>query len=152
MGDTLNRRLAFETFLVTSSLSQACHRPTDAEQPVERLVADTIVPAGSTLFSAPTELTVDGSGHLFVTDWDAATIVVLDSSGSLVRKIGRSGSGPGEFQRPRGARIWGDTLRLLDDGNGRIAVFDLEGTFVRNEPMPPGPARSPSALVRMGRR
>ena len=105
---------------------------------VDLIAVDTIVQAGSHLLAAPTELTLDRQGRLFVTDFDANAIVVLDSSGTALRTIGRTGSGPGEFLGPRATRVWMDTLRVLDGGNARVAVFTTDGRFVRAETMPLG--------------
>ncbi|MFN0182044.1 MAG: 6-bladed beta-propeller [Gemmatimonadales bacterium] len=100
------------------------------------LEIDTLVTAGDTVLGRPTELSVDARGLLYVTDVGRGAIVVIDSTGSVVRQIGRSGSGPGEFQAPRSATLGLDSLRLLDGGNGRLAVFTAEGSHVRSDPAP----------------
>ncbi|HLF80567.1 MAG TPA: 6-bladed beta-propeller [Anaerolineales bacterium] len=133
-------QLSFRSLaLAVIALNPGCDsRPSAAGQDLELAPADTIVPAGSPVFAGPSEITVDPNGLLFVTDFDAKTILVLDSMGSVLRTIGRSGAGPGEFGRPRGARVLQDTLRVLDDENGRIALFTSDGQFIRVEPMPQG--------------
>jgi hypothetical protein len=100
-------------------------------------VTDTIVPAGNTILDYPTELTVDEHGLVFVTDAGRNAVVVLDSNGSVLRQIGRAGSGPGEFQAPRSLTVAHDTLRLFDGGNGRVAVFTTAGSPVRSSTAPP---------------
>lgn len=109
-----------------------CRQPTTlAIQDLTLAVADTLVSATDTTLGRPTELTVDERGLLYVTDIGRNTLVVLDSSGALIRRIGRSGSGPGEFEGPRSVRVARDTIRLLDGGNGRIMVFATDGAPVR---------------------
>ena len=59
----------------------------------------------------------DGAGRLHVFDGQAQRLVVVDVDGSLLREIGRTGEGPGEFRRAV------DFVALED---GRVVVADLE--------------------------
>ena len=64
-------------------------------------------------------------------------IVVHDSSGLVVRKIGRRGQGPGEFRRIVKIVVTpGDTINVADRGNARISVLSPSGTLVRSVSMP----------------
>lgn len=58
---------------------------------------------------------------------------VLDlDSGKLLSEIGRRGDGPGEFNLPRDAAVGaGGQLYVVDGGNFRVQVFDVDGKFVR---------------------
>lgn len=112
---------------------------------------DTVVAAGDTVLGRPTELSVDERGLIYVTDVGRGAIIVIDSTGSIVRHIGRSGSGPGEFQGPRSVTLSHDTLRLLDSGNGRIVVFTTEGSYVRSGPAPEAAAAGAVAFDGRGR-
>jgi hypothetical protein len=54
-------------------------------------------------------------GSLLIADWGTRDLRVFDSSGRFLRRIGRSGGGPGEFRQ----------LTMVDvDHSGRIAVYD----------------------------
>ena len=55
----------------------------------------------------------------------------LDYTGKLIRRIGRNGQGPGEFQLPLVPCIIGDELVVSDNGNSRIQIFTLDGTYLR---------------------
>jgi tripartite motif-containing protein 71 len=46
------------------------------------------------------------------------------------------GSGDGEFKDPTGLAVSDNLVFVADLGNGRIQVFDLEGKFVRQWPVP----------------
>ena len=96
---------------------------------------DTLVPAGSTELVHPAEIAMAG-GILYVVDLGASAIIALDTSGVVLRRIGRPGSGPGEFQGPRDLFVDRDSLRLVDQGNGRIQVFATNGSFMRALPAP----------------
>ena len=62
------------------------------------------------------DVAFDRAGNLYLLDFDALTVVVVDNEGGFVRTIGRAGDGPGEFDFPR----W---LTVLEDG--RIVVSDV---------------------------
>ena len=57
------------------------------------VVADSV----TAQLSYVTDMVVSRDNHVFVSDARLATVLELDSSGSLRRTIGRSGGGPGEF-------------------------------------------------------
>jgi hypothetical protein len=97
---------------------------------------DTIVPPESLKLGRAAELALDEAGRLYITDLGVGAVVVMDTSGALIRRIGREGSGPGEFRNPRSLFVAGDSLRLVDAGNGRLAVFTTAGQFVRSQAAP----------------
>jgi hypothetical protein len=82
-------------------------------------------------------LASDDLGRVFILDRQAQDIRVFTREGAFVRTIGRSGAGPGEFQRangilfdPRGY-LW-----VVDPGNGRYSVFDTAGVLIDTRPRP----------------
>ena len=75
------------------------------------------------------DVAVDGAGRVYVADPTAAQILVFDAAGGLLRRIGRRGEGPGEFQAPIEMAVGsGDTLRVFDNALWRVASFDSAGT------------------------
>lgn len=56
------------------------------------------------------------SGNILVLDRPACSVVEYTPEGEFVQRIGRSGSGPGEFINP---------LAMSRLGDGRIAIFDI---------------------------
>jgi hypothetical protein len=83
-------------------------------------------------------MTLDARGNLYVLDLFLAQILVLSPSGELLRTIGREGSGPGEYIRPRAFALGGDTLRVIDIGNGRLQSLALDTDFMRSTVLPAG--------------
>lgn len=80
-------------------------------------------------------LAVAPSGHIFVLDAGDRSIRVFDSAGRFVRRFGRQGGGPGEFQSPVG--IWVDSLVGVSDmTQHRMTWFTLHGRHVRTESTP----------------
>ena len=68
-------------------------------------------------FSGGGPVGFDGAGNLYILDPGASQVVAIDARGQLVRTIGRSGEGPGEFGFPFKLVVWRD---------GRFAVEDLQ--------------------------
>ena len=80
-------------------------------------------------------LAVAASGHIYVLDAGDRSIRVFDSAGRFVRRFGRQGGGPGEFQSPVG--IWVDSLVGVSDmTQHRMSWFTLDGRHVRTEATP----------------
>lgn len=80
------------------------------------------------LFGSIGELVgVDGSGRIFIGEQQDPIIYVLNSDGDLLKKIGREGSGPGDFQRLSSIHIGSaDTLYIYDSSLGYLSVYDPE--------------------------
>ena len=76
------------------------------------------------LFTQVTGIDVDSRGRIYAGDWFTARVVVLDSTGALIRTLGRRGLGPGEFRSIRGVQVLpGDSLLVYDPGAARLSVF-----------------------------
>lgn len=66
-------------------------------------------------------------------DSDSHHVFTHDAQGRLVRRLGRRGSGDGEFNLPSDAAVGPDgTLWVLDAGNFRVQAFSAEGRLVRS--------------------
>jgi hypothetical protein len=83
-------------------------------------------------------VTRDSRGRLYVAPTaDLATFAVYDSTGKLLRVIGREGAGPGEYGFiMRVEVIPGDSLVVLDVGNSRMTVLSPSYQPVRSVHMP----------------
>ena len=78
----------------------------------------------------PSGLTLCG-GLLFVADAGAHCVVAFDLQGKLVRRFGKRGTEPGEFNSPTHiAADAGNRLLVTDSLNERIQLFDLEGRYL----------------------
>lgn len=94
---------------------------------------------GPDFFDRLTSVTVDKKGErLYVVDIGGVKsenhrVRVFDAQkGNHLFDIGKRGSGPGEFNLPRDTAIDKDNnLYVVDGGNFRIQVFNLEGKFLR---------------------
>lgn len=71
-------------------------------------------------------IAVDDSGRVFIADLEENTVHTFDSDGSYLRRFGRSGQGPGEFEFISDLAIGGGAIHILEPLRFRITLFDLE--------------------------
>lgn len=72
-------------------------------------------------------------GKIVVADIGSAELRYYDSAGSFIRRAGRKGSGPGEFQAL--GLLWSmpaDSVLAYDAVGRRASIFDSAGTYVRS--------------------
>lgn len=85
-------------------------------------------------FSEITALAVSDAGSLYAVDMKENNVKVFDSLGKYIRTIGSKGQGPGELNMPVNVLITVDGELMVEDiMNRRLAFFDLEGNFLRNQ-------------------
>lgn len=88
-------------------------------------------------FSAISGFRLLSDGRMIVSDVSDVTVVLLDSTGTLVTTIGRKGKGPGEYVDPRKLfALSNDTTLLVDAPLQRFLVLDPNGAVVRAESFP----------------
>jgi len=76
-------------------------------------------------------------GWIAIADDRDGNVKLFDASGRYVRTIGRRGSGPGEYQAPRGVAFATDTtLAIADDGARRWSLVTVNGIVVRSGRLP----------------
>lgn len=83
---------------------------------------------GEAALSRVIDVTVGPDGLLYVTQWQTPFVTVFDQGGSVVRTIGRGGSGPGEFTQAGYVGFLGDSLWV--SGRSRLASFGLDGELL----------------------
>ena len=81
-------------------------------------------------FSMIGDVAVTGRGDILVLDRFATDIAWFAASGRFIRRIGRSGSGPGEFRQRYAMAVDGQNrLHVYDPGGRRISVYALSDTL-----------------------
>lgn len=93
--------------------------------------------AGEVSFGILSEATVRDDGSLVVVDLTDCSLVVINRpAGTLRRKFGKCGHGPGEFsQGIRTLDSAADSILVYDQERGHIVVLDPEGTEMRQIPV-----------------
>ncbi len=79
---------------------------------------------GEGALSSPAGVTVGFGGKVYVADEGNNRVVVFDSAGAYVSRIGFAGSSQGRFLDPVDVAVEGRFLYVLEDGNERVQVFD----------------------------
>ena len=73
------------------------------------------------------DLAIDDRDNVYVPDAAVNRIQKFDADGRFVRQWGSFGSEVGQFYKPKGAAILRDRLLVIDFGNHRGQIFDLDG-------------------------
>jgi hypothetical protein len=87
-------------------------------------------------FSAVYQVDVDRDGQIYAFEAQDVEIRVFSPEGRLLRRIGRQGEGPGEFDRLERFGVAGDTIWVLDGGLRRLTLFSRDGTVLDTKPSP----------------
>jgi len=81
------------------------------------------------------DVKVDENNFIYVTDTMDYSLNKFDSQGKLIKKTGRKGQGPGEFQAPRFMGLSEKFIYVSDEQISRIQVFDKELNFIKSIPI-----------------
>jgi 6-bladed beta-propeller len=80
----------------------------------------------------------DSTGHLFILDPDGHRILVFDSTGTFVRRMGGEGGGPGEFTFALAFDVMPDgTSAVFDIGKRSFVRYAFDGTLLDEMRTPP---------------
>ena len=147
-GRILVGAAAFVTALVTTASPLVAQevvelpaedRPLDADfEEIYRLGA--VDGGGWDTFGRVGTVGFDGDGNLYVLDWGAVRIYVVDLQGNLVRRFIGEGEGPGEFGGDFAAALEFAVMQdgrvaVYDMGRMGFALFDADGEFERTVPL-----------------
>lgn len=110
-----------------------------SDSPVARLTEDLRIgqafgdsPDAPDLFGQPIAVATDDVDNIYVADHQSSDVRVFDSAGNFVRRIGRRGRGPGEFQFITGV-LWQRQTGILwarDPIRGLLLAFDSTGALL----------------------
>lgn len=89
---------------------------------------------GNGEFSNPTGIAVDAAGNIYVSDYNNNRVQKFNSDGEYLTQWGTDegdrGSGPGDFDGPRGIAIDSSGyVYIVDRNNSRVQKFDSDGVY-----------------------
>ncbi|MEM7306586.1 MAG: NHL repeat-containing protein [Planctomycetota bacterium] len=119
----------------------------------------------SSRFGGPSDVALDGRGHLFTTEGAAGRVQRFTTAGEPCGSFGSKGAGPGGFGGlatdfspntlgPVGVCADGNGRVWVSSLNGRVQLFEGDGTFLAAFGRPgsgPGELRTPHGLALDGR-
>ena len=104
----------------------------------------------SALLGQASDIAVGPDGSVYVLDRLNAYLLILREPGNVRLKVGRNGSGPGEFKDPTGIHVVGRSFEILDRANNRLQRFDSLGQYVSARQLPPLGATYPVGVSHDG--
>jgi hypothetical protein len=108
------------TFTVTA--------PPVVPQPVFKKV---LTGFGSATLVSPSDVKLDSSGDVWVTDAGTDKVVEFSPQGAVIRSFGSEGSGDGQLNDPEALAVAGGDVYVADMGNNRVEEFTTTGQFVQ---------------------
>jgi hypothetical protein len=85
------------------------------------------------------DIALGRDGSLYVFDGQVPVVRHYDANGKFLRRIGRRGSGPGEYRSVSGLAMTPDgRLLVWDTGNWRVNIYAANGDFVTQWITPSG--------------
>jgi len=133
-------RIAFWSLLLATLVASGCKRadsqgfPAAGQRARQAAHARVVVTsAADAEFSSINGVDADSRGRIYVSDWMRRGVTVLSPDGRMLRRMGRDGSGPGEFRAIRGLQVLaGDTVLAYDPDLARVTLFEPESLRVAN--------------------
>jgi hypothetical protein len=120
LGDTIVAR-------VEGTVASAALRTLQPELRIAPTEEDT------SLFGEVFDMKPGRDGRVWAFDPRARTMFLFDSTGRLERRIGRQGSGPGEFANSSGINVLPDgRVGVWDSQNARISFFSAGGDYLQS--------------------
>jgi len=115
--------------VVTNTAGMPVGSPVFTFEPVLTLKED---PANeeSLLARASYQFGAGDNGWYYVPDLRLYDIAVFDSEGEFIKRIGRSGDGPGELRSIGLQQVTGDTISIFDFQNQRTTLLTLDGELI----------------------
>lgn len=81
-------------------------------------------------FKSPVGLAVDGSGNIYVADYNNHRVQKFAPDGTFLLKFGTNGTGDGQFKNPTGIALDGSgNIYVAEEFNHRIQKFNSSGVY-----------------------
>lgn len=132
-GGAAEGRPPYTTTFATVGDTTVAHTTGDVpDSLVRHLVVDWRIrtDTGSEVIGDIQGLAVGADGQVWAWDNTAPTLLHIDANGTSIRKVGRVGSGPGEYRSANGMAVARDgALVMWDDENARLTVYGPDGSY-----------------------
>jgi len=78
----------------------------------------------------PTGLAIADNGDIYLLDTQRHQLLVFNAAGQLQKRIGKRGTGAGEFNFPTHIQLTANSILITDSLNFRIQRFDRQGNYL----------------------
>ncbi len=83
-------------------------------------------------FGLPAGVAVDDEGFVYLVDAFSFSLKIFNREGEFLVEVGRRGTGRGEFNFPRGVKVYKNLLALADMENNRIQIFRINKALLHS--------------------
>lgn len=139
LGDASGGDLPYATGFTTSGDTIVAFTTGDVpDSLLHRLVVDWRIrtDTASDIIGDIQDLAVAADGTVWAWDHTTPALWLMDANGRSMRRIGRAGSGPGEYLGVNDIAVARDgALVMWDEGNSRLTIFNADGTLRRTVPL-----------------
>jgi len=118
---------------VVSTPPESGAQPTIVAEEVFRI--GVVEGGGPTSFGHIRSIAVLPDGRFAVADAQAEEVRLFGNGGQHLRTFGGEGEGPGELKGMQGVYVQEGTLRVAEQGNARLSVFNPDSGLVRTYPL-----------------
>ncbi len=92
---------------------------------------------GQGTFYGPRDIVIAPNKQIYFIDQGHTRLVRFDPVTEVFIAWGTDGSGEGQFNESTGITATDNGIVVSDTGNNRIEIFDFDGKFIRQWPVPP---------------
>jgi tripartite motif-containing protein 71 len=92
------------------------------------------LPADEGELSRPWGIDLGDDGRLYIVDRDNHTVVVVNTSGDVVDRLGSLGAGGAQLRDPTFIAVNDARIVVADTGNRRLQLFDVNGSYAGEIP------------------
>ena len=83
-------------------------------------------------FGLPAGVAVDDEGFVYLVDAFSFNVKIFNQEGEFLVEVGRRGTGRGEFNFPRGVKVYKNLLAVADMENNRVQIFRINKALLRS--------------------
>lgn len=83
-------------------------------------------------FGLPAGVAVDEDGFVYLVDAFAFNLKIFNLRGELLAEVGKRGTARGEFNFPRGVKVYKNLLAVADMENNRVQIFRVNKALLRS--------------------
>lgn len=129
----MSQKMIFNVFtilLISLASCESVNEKAKLPEPIELNDYETIISYEEMVLANPERIRFDGIEGLVLFDSGLENVIRLSLEGEIISKIGRKGSGPGEYQSVSNIYVFNNSIFLVDDRQFIIHRFLKDGNHI----------------------